>query len=122
VEIPRGKVVRGNNLLPFLKGDEPADWDDDFYTYLSFGKHIDYTFTAEIRALRTPKYKLVRDFANPELHEFYDLRNDPGEHRNLIGSENPKIKKIIEELDKKICAKMEETNDPVLENKKENTE
>ncbi len=105
---PQG--IRGKSIVPLLKEEESNKWDNDIYTEYSM---INYC-TALMRSYRTPEWKLVRDFLNPERDELYDLRNDPGERNNLISSKNKEIITAIEQLDRKLLRKMEEINDPLL--------
>ncbi|MEZ5304773.1 MAG: DUF4976 domain-containing protein [Verrucomicrobiales bacterium] len=92
-----------------LRGESPADWDNDLYAEYST-KHQSHT---HMRAWRTPCYKLIRDFLNAGRDEFYDLQNDPEEHTNLIGSDDPAIKQAIADLDAKLRAKMKAIGDEV---------
>ncbi len=87
--IPAGLVLDGHSIAPVLLGtaaDSARDW------ILAMGAHP-AKLTAEgvvpaqkyaNRALRDKRYKLwVEDGKATRLH---DLREDPGEERNLIGS------------------------------------
>jgi len=67
-----------------------------------------------MRMWRTAKWKLVRDFLNPERDELYNLVKDPGETTNLIKSNDTATKKIIADLHRKIVTQMRKVNDPVL--------
>ena len=67
-----------------------------------------------MRMYRTPQWKLIRDFLNPERDEFYNLETDPAETTNLIHEDSPEIKAQIEKLHAKIIQHMQEINDPVL--------
>lgn len=105
------KTVKGKSIVPLLKGTKINSWQDDVYAEYSM---IQYS-TALMRAYRTPEWKLVRDYLNPERDELYNLKTDPGEHHNLIGKRTTKVKEIVQELDQRIMKKMEEINDPLLE-------
>ncbi len=106
---PVENEIHGRNFLPLLEG-RPTEWDNDLYAQYST-HHQSHT---HMRALRTPEWKLVRDFLNPERDELYDLKADPEEHRNLILSSSPRATEAIKELHKKILEHMTATNDPVL--------
>jgi uncharacterized sulfatase len=67
-----------------------------------------------MRMYRTRDWKLIRDFLDRSRDELYDLRNDPEERRNLIGSKDPKVQAVVRELHAKILAKMRDSNDPTL--------
>lgn len=72
-------VIHGRNFLPLLKG-ESIPWDNDFYGEYAMHHGAD----AGMRMYRTPEWKLMRDFRQPGKDELYDLKNDPGETKNLI--------------------------------------
>lgn len=107
--LPGGETIRGQSITPLLRGND-AEWTDDFYAEYST-HHQSHT---HMRMYRTPKWKLIRDFLNPERDELYDLANDPAESTNLIASNDAKVQKIIADLHAKIVARMKEISDPVL--------
>jgi uncharacterized sulfatase len=110
-DLPAEHLVRGRSLVPLLRGEPPADWNEDYYGEYSM---INYC-RAFMRCYRTPEWKLIRDFLNPERDELYDLENDPAESHNLIDESDPRIKRIIERLDARIRQHMEENGDRLLE-------
>ena len=65
-----------------------------------------------MRSYRTPSWKLIRDYLNPDRDELYDLANDPGETTNLIREK--KNASVIAKLDAKLQAAMRAIDDPVL--------
>jgi len=110
-ELPNDHIVRGRNFVPLLKGEEIEDWDDNFYGEYSM---INYC-NAYMRCYRTPKWKLVCDFLNPERDELYNIAYDPQENIDLIHDPREEIQQVIEELHLKILQYMEEINDPLLD-------
>lgn len=110
-ELPKDHFIRGRDLGPLLKGEAVADWNDDFYAEYSM---INYC-RAYMRCYRTPQWKLVRDFLNPERHELYDLRNDPAESTNRIQDSSPEAQQAIRQLDKRILSQMRAVNDSLLD-------
>jgi len=113
-ELPKNHLVRGRSLVPLLKGHTPADWDQDFY-----GEYFMINYCrADMRTYRTPHWKLVKDFLNPQRDEFYDLQRDPEEANNLIDTQDPKLQAIITKLTAKLLAKMTELDDPSLKRAK----
>ena len=72
-------VIHGRNFMPLLKG-ESIPWDSEFYGEYAMHHGAD----ADMRMYRTPEWKLMRDFRRPGMDELYDLKNDPGETKNLI--------------------------------------
>ena len=107
IDIPKDNVIRGKSIVSLLKNPK-TEWDNDFYTEYST-KHQSKT---HMRGIRTKKWKLVLDFRNPERHELFNLAKDPAESKNEY--KNPEMKSIVDQLTKKIKAKMAELNDPVL--------
>jgi arylsulfatase A-like enzyme len=108
--LPDDHIVRGRSFVPLLTGEGVKTWDDDYYGEYSM---INYC-NAYMRCYRTPEWKLVRDFLNPERDELYNLVEDPQESNNLIMDPGEEIKEISEELHQKIIKQMEELNDPLL--------
>lgn len=109
VNVPKNVTIRGRNTLPLLRG-ESIVWDNDFYCEYSM-KHGAQT---HMRAIRTPQWKLMRDFLNTGRAELYNLEKDPSETTNLIDSTDPKVQKVRESLEAKILNIMRALNDPAL--------
>ncbi len=115
-EIPKSSHVRGRSIIPVLEG-KAEGWDNEVFLQYST-KHQSHT---HMRGWRSAKYKLVRDFLNPERDEFYDLESDPGETTNLIeivtpihrgiGIVAPMHREIMDEFDAKIRRRMKEIGD-----------
>lgn len=112
VELPSSTelLLRGRSLIPLIKGEEVADWDNDFYSEYSM---VNYA-TSFLRSYRTPEWKLVRDFMDPSRDELYHIALDPEENINLIHDNREEVKKIVAVLHQKILDKMKEINDPLL--------
>jgi len=88
----------GRSLSPFVHGEMPEDWRDDFCSQMN-GVELYYTQ----RVVRTKDWKYV--FNGFDWDELYDLRADPHEMRNLAprGDEPaPEIREIIREM----CVRM----------------
>jgi len=68
--------LTGRSLVPFLKGDAPADWRDEMWTQCN---GVELYFTQ--RSVMTREFKYV--FNGFDWDELYDLRNDPDEMHNL---------------------------------------
>ncbi len=77
---PTHPGIRGRDFLPLLRG-ETISWDETFYGEYSIHHYAE----ADLRMIRTPEGKLVRDYRNPGKDEAYDLATDPEEHQNQIG-------------------------------------
>ncbi len=109
VALPPEINVRGRNAWPLLAGEILA-WDNDLYAEYS----MRHGATTDMRAWRTPDWKLVLDFANAGREELYDLKNDPAETTNLFGASDPAAQQARATLERKIRTRMLELNDPAL--------
>ena len=92
---PEDALLHGESFLPLMKG-ESIPWDNTFYG--EYGMH--HYEECDMRVYRTPEWKLMRDFRRPGKDELYDLKNDPGETKNLI--DNPNHAAIRGELSQKL--------------------
>lgn len=91
-----GARIYGRNFLPLLKG-ERIPWDNDLY-----GEYSQHHYTeADLRMLRTPEWKLVRDMKNQGRDELYHLTVDPDETRNVI--DDPEYAEIRRQLEGKLA-------------------
>lgn len=106
--VPADKVVRGRNLKPLLEGDAD-NWNNEVFAQYST-KHQS---TTHMRCLRTPEWKLVRDFLNDGRDELYDLSADPEERHNLIDA--AEHAEVVAELHDRLIAHMRKIDDPVLQ-------
>jgi uncharacterized sulfatase len=98
--------LRGNSFAPLLLGED-IDWNDDLY--------FEYK---SLRAYRTPDWKFVRHFEDTTLDELYHLTEDPDEIKNLIKSKDPNVVRKYRELKKLLNIKMENLQDPILDQSK----
>ncbi len=112
-KLPQDAKIHGESFVPLLQG-KPIAWDNDFYAEYST-KHQSHT---HMRMIRTPEWKLIRDFLNEGRDELYHLTQDPAEANNLIDSNSPEIQSVIQQLDAKILANMQAIDDPVLKSTK----
>jgi len=108
--VPEGAGLRGRNIIPALTKGPSLKWNNDYYGEYST-KHQSKT---HMRAYRTQRWKLVRDFLNPERDELFDLKNDPEESVNLIRSDRKDVKKAVKRLHARILKRMRENEDAVL--------
>ncbi|MAT13765.1 MAG: N-acetylgalactosamine-6-sulfatase [Planctomyces sp.] len=112
VEAPAVATEYGRSFVPLMKGETPDDWNDDFYA--EYSTH--HQSQTHMRMYRTPEWKLIRDFLNPERDELYHLTEDPEENENLIKSDDVVILAVKDELSQRILERMEAINDPLLTN------
>jgi len=76
------EYMQGESMKPMLTGSETS-WRDSFL----FEYYVDdaYPYAGpDMLAVRTVRYKLVDNDLDQDIDELYDLKNDPGEMRNLI--------------------------------------
>lgn len=104
-------TMQGESLVPLLKGKTPDDWRDAVY-YHYFQRDTGRTThtVAPHYGVRTKRYKLlhVYDF---DTWEFYDLKKDPDEMRNLYNA--PKYAGVIGKLKEKLKENRAVYGDPV---------
>ena len=108
-KVPDGTTIRGRDFSPLLRGQK-IDWDNDLYAEYS----MHHGATTHMRMWRTPRWKYMKDFANPGREELFDLLNDPNEMTNLADSNNERHAQIRKALLAKIQRKMKANDDPAL--------
>ena len=92
----------GRSLTPFLRADKVGDWNNDRYTQTN-GNEI----YAIQRSVVSGKWKYT--FNSFDYDELYDLEQDPGETRNLVGSDD--LKPIRRMMCKKLWEFARKTDD-----------
>lgn len=102
-----GATIRGRDFSPRLRG-AGANWRDEFYGEYSMHHYAD----ADLRMIRTPEWKLVRDFREPERNALYRLSKDPLEEKNLYGKW--RWRKVQADLEAQLLEKMRKIHDPVM--------
>lgn len=111
VALPAAVTVRGRDALPLLRGAPVAAWEDGFYAEYSMRVYCQ----TDLRAYRTPEWKLVRDFLNPGRDELFHLATDPAESRNRISEvTEPAVRAVVTALDARIRRQMRLQGDPLL--------
>lgn len=89
---PIPKSVQGKSLLPLFKNPKAA-WRASILTeYFQEGQNR----TPSWQAARTDRWKLIHYTERDGMDEFYDLKDDPFEIKNLINE--PKAKKDLEKM------------------------
>ncbi|WAJ69148.1 sulfatase-like hydrolase/transferase [Catenovulum adriaticum] len=102
-------LIRGQNVLPVLIGDQNVSSTDYYAAYTTKHQSI-----SGMRMYSDGRYKLIKDYLNKGRDEFYDLTQDPAESTNLIQTADPELQVIINHFDNLIFDKMLATNDPLL--------
>jgi len=87
--VPVDRAFAGRSLVPFLRGEEPEGWRDAVFTQTN-GNEL-YGIQ---RSVMTRDWKYV--YNGFDYDELYDLRNDPGEVRNV--ARDPAYAGVIREL------------------------
>jgi len=89
--LPPSRGVQGKSLVPLLE-DPKRPWEEETLLESDFNR-LQYGW-APLRAIRTGRYKLIEA---PKV-ELYDLVADPGETRNLAGSQPALAAELRERL------------------------
>lgn len=96
IETPKQMV--GKSFIPLLQTKETHWRNRIFYEYFW---EYDFPQTPTIFGVRTDRYKFIRYYGIWDTNEFFDLKNDPHETKNLIGEKKfqPLIKQLNKDLD-----------------------
>jgi len=86
----------GENILPLLTGEGELKRDSLFFHYPNYAFHKENRLGG---AIRKGRYKLIR-FYDDESVELYDLEADPGEKKDLAGTNPEKARELRAELDR----------------------
>ncbi len=101
-EVPQpSHTIRGRDFCSLLRGRD-IPWDNDIYCEYS----MRHGATTDMRAYRTPQWKLMIDLHNTGREELYDLAADPAEQSNLSSSEDPRVVRAKDRLREKLRASM----------------
>lgn len=114
VTVPIGVNIHGEDFSRLLR-DPESDWNEEFYGEYDLTETQTQT---HMRVWRTPEWKLMVDFNNPDRWELYDLKNDPEEDRNLKAAMTADAAAMVETLYGHIVNTMSILKDPVLEKAK----
>lgn len=104
---PRRLHIEGRSFVRLLRGQSPR-WRDAIFG--SYDMH--HGATANMRMIRTRDWKLVRHSEPRGRDELYDLRNDPGELRDLYG--DPSVRDTQKALERRLTAWQKRTGDEVV--------
>ncbi|HID06528.1 MAG TPA: DUF4976 domain-containing protein, partial [Armatimonadetes bacterium] len=104
-DVPNGIHLEGMSMLPLLRG-ESVKWRDAIFLLYD----MEHGAEAHMRMVRTKSWKLVMHYEKGGQHELYDLRDDPGEERNLYG--NPEVRDVQDELTHRLAEWQRKVGDP----------
>jgi arylsulfatase A-like enzyme len=97
--------MSGSSFIPLMEGKN-VDWRDRiFYEYYW---EYDFPQTPTMHGVRTDQYKLIRYHGVWDTNEFFDIRNDPYETKNLIA--HPEYQDIIHQLTADVYDWLESTD------------
>lgn len=90
--------THGKSFVKLVQGGD-ADWRTGWFYHYNYEKQFPYT--PNVRAIRTDDWKYIHyphGDGSPDKHmaELYDLKNDPGETKNLISK--PELAGKVAEL------------------------
>ena len=111
INLPENANLRGQNILPLLKGEDLNRSDDFMAQFQMREGHAD---GADMRSFQTERWKLVRFLRGKYPDEFYDRVNDPDEKNNIYTSTDLEIQNAIRAVDRKLKERMREIGDPAL--------
>ena len=84
--IEKPDYMQGESMVNLLKGNKEDNWRKSMLFEYYLDTYWPYAGPNQI-AVRTENYKLVDAFLENDIDELYDLKNDPGEMKNLINVE-----------------------------------
>ncbi|MEZ5387666.1 MAG: sulfatase [Prosthecobacter sp.] len=95
---PALENIHGKSFVRLVQSGDP-DWRSGWFYHYNYEKQFPYT--PNVRAIRTDDWKFIHyphGDGSPDKHmaELYDLKNDPGETKNLISK--PELASKIAEL------------------------
>jgi uncharacterized sulfatase len=108
VPMPDGVKQQGMDFSPILRGATDVLWRDAVFAQYD----LHNGGLAYMRMIRTDEWKLVRHHHANQMDELYNLKDDPGETRNLYSS--LEHRKIREQLQERLTAWMRSIDDPIL--------
>ena len=108
--LPDDVKIHGRDFTPLLTDSEVENWDNDLYAEYS----MRHGATTDMRAIRTPRWKLMVDYGNKGRRELYDLKSDPTEKRNLAGNRAPEIAAVEARLNGRLIKHLRSIGDDAL--------
>lgn len=97
--LPPGEGVEGRSLLPFARGETPANWRESLH-----GEHTIGMMGGSAQWITDGCEKYIW-YSQTGLEQFFDLRQDPRECHNLAG--RPESAGRVERLRRRLIAALE---------------
>ena len=107
-KLPGGWKQEGRDWSKLLLGGRYTPHEAIFGQY-----DLHHDAVGWLRMIRTPDWKLIRNYVADTPDELYDLKNDPGETRNLY--DDPGHEKTRRQLQERLNAWRRQIRDPLLE-------
>ena len=99
-------TTQGRSLVPLLRGGRPA-WRNSFLVEYYSDKVFPRVLLMGYQAVRNERWKYIRYVELPGMDEFYDLKTDPFEMKNLINEPGAAIP--LAEMKREMKRLLEET-------------
>jgi uncharacterized sulfatase len=112
VPLPKDSKQLGKDVSPLLRGESVTPHAEIFAQYDLHNSGLAY-----LRMIRTDRWKYVKHYHENMSDELYDLKNDPGEARNIFGARKAgqeNVRQVVKELHAKLVAWQKSIDDPVL--------
>ena len=95
--VKKPSYMQGESMLKLISGKKDNSWRKSIFFEYYVDDAWPYAGPDQV-AVRTNEYKLIDNFLKNDIDELYDLKNDPGEMKNLINDDD--YNKIENELRK----------------------
>ena len=99
----------GSSFYPLAHGEKPAKPRDTSFVYEYFWEY-NFPYTPTTFAVRNDTYKYIQYYGLWDTEELYNLKDDPDEMHNLIGSTDEDIIKTKIALRKELFEKLKDQN------------
>jgi uncharacterized sulfatase len=109
---PKAWPQHGKSLVKLLRGETDTPHTEIYGQYDLHNSGLSY-----MRMVRTDRWKLVKHYHENQMDELYDLQNDPGETKNLMGAKKAgkdNVREVVKELREKLVTWQKSIDDPVL--------
>lgn len=105
--------LHGRSLVPLLRGTAPSAWRRAVLIECFSDSVWPRMVRMGYKAVRTPRWKLIRYTDLDGMDELYDLETDPFETRNRIGA--PGLGHLTKSLEAELDCLLEQTGSPAFE-------